>query len=200
MNSRIDLAKAYPLPAPLRLFIETTSACNFRCVMCPHSLPDFASRAKRRAMDDTTWDKIMSDISEWCRLKVIQLYVTGEPLLDRSIGERIRRAHQVSDRVELTSNASLLTEQAAWALVEAGLDAYQVSVYSTTDEGYRAQTQSKYGMREALDNVRALRDVRKNGKPHIHARLVTVTPGQETAFREQWDGIADEISVRELSN
>ena len=206
MGQRIDLTKAYPLPAPLALFVEPTNACNFRCSICPESFPDFREQAGYFSrMDRSIWKSVVKSVTDWSiRLKALQLYFMGEPLLNPEIGQMISDGKTIADRVEINSNASQLNEHRAAALIESGLDCLRVSVYSTTNEGYRKQTGSPFGghmLWSILENVKELRRLREqtgSSRPHIVANLVTVIPGQKETFLGQWGGIADEICVRPI--
>ena len=70
------------LPAPLGIFIEPTNVCNFRCTMCPQSLPNFRSESgyfKRWTRE--TFSLVIEQLRPWKQVPVIRLYGTGEPLL-----------------------------------------------------------------------------------------------------------------------
>lgn len=201
---RIDLVKAHPLPAPLALYVEPTNVCNFRCPICPESLPDYKQQAgylQRMAAD--TFERIIAGIKGWTRLKVMRFFWVGEPLLNPALPKMIIAGAAVADRTEITTNASKLT--AAWnsMLIEARLDYLRVSVYGTTDDDYRRETKSFVRYGEILNNVlqlRLQRDIRHEKRPHIYAELVTTQPGQEERFAQQWEHVADSIGIKPLHN
>ena len=79
------------LPAPLGIFIEPTNVCNFRCTMCPQSLPEFADESGYFwRMPGETFDSIVEQLRPWERIPVIRLYGTGEPMLHPEIFPMIR--------------------------------------------------------------------------------------------------------------
>ena len=69
--------------------IETTNACNAKCVICPH-------RQMQRPvchMDDSLYEKIINECSEY-NCGTVHLHKFGEPLLDKNLAKRVRYAKQ----------------------------------------------------------------------------------------------------------
>ena len=65
---------------PETVRVETTNACNARCVICPHQSME---RAVQR-MDDPLYERIVDECAEGgCR--EMHLHNFGEPLLDRHL-------------------------------------------------------------------------------------------------------------------
>ena len=184
------------------MFVEPTNVCNLRCGICPESLPDYGEQAGYyQRMPMSTWARIVQSLRGWCRLKVMRLYNTGEPLLNRFLPNMIEQSHTISDQVEVTTNGTLLDMDASIDLVEAKLDYLRVSVYGTDRETFKAETGRHGDPVDVVENVKALRFIRgQRGAPHIHAELVTTQPGQESLFHEQWDGIADTTAVKPIHN
>jgi radical SAM protein with 4Fe4S-binding SPASM domain len=202
---RIDLASSIPLPAPFVLFVEPTNVCNFKCPICPESFPNYEQQAGYyQKMKAETWRNVLKSLRGWCKLKTIRFYHTGEPLLNGDLGNMIREAHAVSERTEVTTNASRLNRTWAVALIAAELDYLRISVYGTTAEAYQRETGNPgCTPLSTLFNVSELRkerDARRALKPHIHAELVTSEPGQEDAFLTQWRDVADSTGVKALHN
>lgn len=66
ITDRQSLREIIPLKMPFSLFIEPTNLCNFRCVMCPLSSPDYrkiVGYSGHLGMD--LYTKIISDIKKW---------------------------------------------------------------------------------------------------------------------------------------
>ena len=118
-NRRV-LAELVPLPMPLSLHIEPTNVCNFRCVSCPQSLPNFKQTAGYyQRMDLGLYEKILRDVRDMGRLKALKLFGYGEPMLHPDLGRMVSMAHdmEVTDRIEFTSNVACLDEKMARALI-----------------------------------------------------------------------------------
>lgn len=117
---------------PRTVRIETTNACNAKCVICPHR------QMKRLAcsMDDALYKRIIDECSEY-RCGSVHLHNFGEPLLDKKLAERVRYAKQKGiARVAIFSNGSLLTEDKINGLIDAGLDQIKVSFDGATREEF----------------------------------------------------------------
>ncbi len=86
-NTRIPLAQALPLRAPLALHIETTNRCNFKCVMCPVSFTDWEEKVGGIAkIPFPVIERLYADLlSMGGGLKVIRYYGEGEPMLDKNL-------------------------------------------------------------------------------------------------------------------
>jgi len=119
-------------PAVVR--IETTNACNARCVICPHQ----HMRRPVERMDDALFGRIVDECAAW-RCREIHLHNFGEPLLDKRLEERVRYAKEKGiAKVKIFSNGSLLTAERARGLIEAGLDEIKISFDGATREEFEA--------------------------------------------------------------
>lgn len=119
------------------LMIELSSVCNARCVFCPHPTME----REKRIMDDDLFELIVSRITEE-RIKptLIDLFNVGEPLLDRSIAQRVRKikAEFPSAAVRIVTNFALATPGMIDELLASGLDEIQISLNAASRDGHRA--------------------------------------------------------------
>ena len=171
---RTDLNDTFPLSVPLALYVEPTNVCNFRCVLCPESFPDYQARAGYyQRMSMPLYEKIVADILEMGRIRSLKLYFEGEPLLNPDLPLMVSMAREagIADRIEVTSNGSLLNARRATELIEAGLDYLQISVYSVNDSGHREIAGvNKFTPRQIMENVRGvvrLRNLRGASAPFV---------------------------------
>lgn len=185
-DSRIDLREAVPLPRPLTIYVEPTNKCNLSCDFCPQSLPDYVERAGySEHMDIGLFARLMNEIQEM-QIKSLKLYFFGEPLLHPQIGEIVRLAKTVCERVELTTNAYALTGKIARQLCIEGLDYLRVSVY---DDDPRV-------MRNVL-GLHSIRGFVDGSKPYICAKVFDKDQAQH--LRDiGWEDFVDEIAVEGL--
>jgi MoaA/NifB/PqqE/SkfB family radical SAM enzyme len=124
--------KVLGLPGPFRMLlpeiyqIEICSKCNFNCVMCPKEL---YSREKDKTFIDP---KIIEDMlarSEFEGSYLVELQMTGEPLLHPEIQNIINLIKSSGVMVGLSTNGSLLTPGFVSTRL-AGLDYITISLDS----------------------------------------------------------------------
>ena len=203
---RTDLSKAVPLPLPFTLFVEPTNVCNFRCEMCPESFPDYQQRAGYyQRLPMRLFEKIVSDLKGWGKVKELKFYMEGEPLLNPDLPEMIRCARDagIAERIELTTNASLITPGMARRLVDSGLDYVRISVYALDDSTHAQVTGSKYTASRIRENVRIFREVRDamgSRTPVLYAQWLTESPDADRAFEDMFSGIVDETGIEPRHN
>ncbi|WP_319585139.1 radical SAM protein [uncultured Pseudodesulfovibrio sp.] len=116
--------------------IETVRICNSRCTFCAVNQWDKSVPF----MSDYLFDKIaeeMSDYTDWIRFVALQR--AGEPLLDKSLFDRIKKLKDIGVKfVTGSTNASLLDEDNARKMLEAGLDELMISIDSVDKAEYEA--------------------------------------------------------------
>lgn len=119
---------------PYNLLIETSSACNAHCLMCPHS----KMKRKKQIMDQKTWQKIISRLKkEKPPINKIILSGFGEPLLDPYFLDRLEKIKNLGYSVRFYTNASLLTQKNAQKLIDLKLDELNISFNGTTPIQYQ---------------------------------------------------------------
>jgi len=90
------------------LQIETTNLCNAKCIFCVHNkLKEFGT------MSDELFKKIITDAKEIDTLDRIVPMLTGEPLMDEKIIERLELINEILPKTEINlyTNCSLLDEK-----------------------------------------------------------------------------------------
>ena len=115
---RLGLGKSYKMTS---LNIELTNRCNLSCGHCPKTLSD--SRAPRD-MDFETFRRIVDSVPS---VENILPFQWGEPLLNTAVYDCIAYAAKCSKRVMLTTNGTLLTDDASEKFIESGLSRLTVS-------------------------------------------------------------------------
>ena len=116
---------------PLRLWIETASCCNLRCVMCPNK--DVATNAKG-LMRLELFQKIIDQVRHFAL--DINLHHRGEPLMNPAFFDMISYAKAAGLKVRFHTNGTLLDEVKAHRLLEAGPDLVSFSFDGFTRETY----------------------------------------------------------------
>ncbi|HEX8871511.1 MAG TPA: radical SAM protein, partial [Candidatus Acidoferrum sp.] len=110
------------IPTPLALVAELTHRCPLHCVYCSNPL----ELARRDAeLPTETWSRVFEEAAA---AGVLQADLTGgEPLARNDIVELVRCARAAGLYVSLITSGLPLDENRLAALVEAGLDHFQLS-------------------------------------------------------------------------
>src|SRR3954468_2286498 len=104
--------------------IESTNICNAKCVFCPRD----EMHRKQGIMSFDLFTKVVDECAE-LGITHVRVHNYGEPFLDRHLTEKVRYAKQKGIKeVGMISNGSLITEKIARGMIEAGLDAINISV------------------------------------------------------------------------
>jgi radical SAM protein with 4Fe4S-binding SPASM domain len=116
--------------------IETTRYCNAQCPFCAVNEWDMS----HPKMTDYLYDKIIEEVgdySDWIRLFDVQR--AGEPLVDKKITARIKKAKGVGLKwVAISTNGALLDSRKGIELLEAGIDEVMISIDSVEKEEYES--------------------------------------------------------------
>jgi len=179
--------------------VESTNICNARCVFCPR---DEMTR-RQGVMDQALYEKVVDECAE-LGVPHLRLHNYGEPFVDRQLVEKIRYAKSRGIReVGLISNGSLITDQVAHGIVEAGLDAINISVDASGREVYES-TRVGLTFDQVIENIERIVRVRGElgrARPKLILSFVRQdNSAEEQAFIDRWRRVADKIHVTELHN
>jgi MoaA/NifB/PqqE/SkfB family radical SAM enzyme len=134
----------------------------------------------------------------------VRVHNYGEPFLDRELVEKVRYAKSKGiAEVGMISNGSLITEEIARGMIDAGLDAINISVDAAGKEIFEStRVHLKYD--EVIGNIRTLARLRnESGRTHPKLILSFVrqnNSADEQAFIDEWRQIADKIHITDLHN
>jgi radical SAM protein with 4Fe4S-binding SPASM domain len=116
---------------PIRLWVELSSHCNYRCIMCPNK--DLPPKEKGH-MDFDLYTKIIDEARGF--VFDINLAHRGESLLHPRLVEAVQYAKRAGLYTRLHTNGSLLTEDLARQIVSSGLDRLSFSFDGYTEDTY----------------------------------------------------------------
>lgn len=144
--------------------------------------------------------KIMEQLKNWQgdKLKVIKLSLYGEPLVNKNFCEMLRivKEADIADRIETTTNASLLTREIAEKLVEYQLDYIRVSIYAVDQKKHEEITGSDIDINKIKENLLTLQKIKKINKserPFIGAKMLdSYDEEANRRFISEFKGISDE--------
>ncbi len=182
---------------PERMYLESTNACNLRCVMCPTGRG--LTRRKKGFMD---WDLFRQIVDEMApHVSTTTLHIWGEPLLHPRIVEMIAYCRQRRLHAEISTNAVLLTPEMSRAILEAGLGAIYLCLDGTTPETYE-QVRREASFQQTRENILKFLELRVRGgyaQPRTKLQIIEIAPTAKEieAFKRAWSipGV-DQINVK----
>lgn len=200
LEGRTKLETVIPLSTPFILFVDPSSACNFRCKFCPTGDRQLIKDTGRwqGTMKFDLYTKIIDDLKEFDRpLKVLRLYKEGEPLLNPNLPDMIRYAKRsgMADYIDTTTNGSLLTNDLSLRLVEAGLDRINISVDAMSDIQFLEFTKTKVNFDNYVDNIRFLYDNRQQCEICVKIAGDFLSDDEKKHFFDVFGDISDRIFI-----
>jgi radical SAM protein with 4Fe4S-binding SPASM domain len=105
---------------PETVLLETRSGCNGLCIFCPYGeVKDILPKGE---MEEEIFQNVVDELARYRPKNLIPCFL-NEPLLDKNLIAKLRyiRSHAPRTRVNLTTNASLLTEEKTAAFVDENL-------------------------------------------------------------------------------
>ena len=179
--------------------IESTNLCNAKCVFCPRD----EMHRRQGVMDFDLFAKIVDECAE-LGITHVRVHNYGEAFLDRHLTEKVRYAKQKGIKeVGMISNGSLITEEIAAGMIDAGLDAINISVDAAGKEVFE-RTRLNLEYDTVINNIRTLARLRKErGRTHPKLILSFVrqdNSADEQAFIDEWSKVADKVHITDLHN
>ncbi|MBU1136623.1 MAG: radical SAM protein [Nanoarchaeota archaeon] len=183
---------------PLGIDIGVTNACNSDCIMCPHyKLKNIGT------MDMKLYKKIIDNCVE-LKIDNITLSFFGEPLLDKTLIEKIKYAKRMGISVSFYSNASLLDKSWARKLIESKLDNITISLDGCTKETYeRIRRGLKFDV--VKNNILNLIKLKKKmgvNDPKIDLVIVELEENKKEIkkFYKEWKNEVESINIINMRN
>lgn len=166
----------------LQLQIETIAACNAKCVFCTYP----TMKRKRGRMEDSVYQKILTDAQEVDGITSISLQGLGEPLSDKDIVRRVYQARGAFPKAEISiyTNGSYLTPAMSERLRGAGLSRLVVSLTGTN----AAEREAAMGLKD-FDQVVGFADEARKILP-TQVKLIAsrdlIEDMEAQAFFKRW--------------
>ena len=179
--------------------IESTNLCNAKCVFCPRD-----DMARRQGIMDMALFRKVADECATLGIGHIRMHNYGEAFMDRQLVDKVRYAKRLGiPEVGLISNGSLITEAAARGMVEAGLDAINISVDAAGKDVFE-RTRLGLNYDKVIANIERLiriRDEAGKRRPKLILSFVRQdNSGEERTFIDHWKSRADKIHITDLHN
>ena len=179
--------------------IESTNLCNAKCVFCPRD----EMHRRQGVMDTDLFKKVVDECVQLC-ITHVRVHNYGEPFLDKQLVEKVRyaKARGIAE-VGMISNGSLITEDIAQGMIDAGLDAINISVDASGKEVFES-TRLNLNYDDVIANIESLVRLRKAAgkvRPKLILSFVRQdNSADEQQFIDHWRKIADKIHITDLHN
>ena len=189
---------------PKYFLIETVNTCNARCIMCGI---DFDNKSKK-IIEPALFDKIVGELGEHRdHVEKVMLYLDGEPLLDKRLPAKVAQVKAAGIKVvNIATNASILFEKTARALIDAGLDEIYITIDSMKKDVYEA-IRVRLDFDDVLANTLRFIELRDKINPGLRVRVQMIKQElnhtEEPAFRAFWNDRlqeTDQVVVQKAHN
>lgn len=203
LKNRTKLETVIPLSVPFIIFVDPSDACNFRCKFCPTADRDLMKKVGRsfKTMDFGLYKKIINDICEFEKpIKVLRLYKDGEPLLNPHFSDMIKYAKEkkCAERIDTTTNASLLNPKISREIITAGLDRINISIEGVNKKQYLEFSQYRIDFKNLVANISYLYKHRNKCEIIIKINGDTISEQEKKKFYEIFGNIADGVYIEHV--
>jgi MoaA/NifB/PqqE/SkfB family radical SAM enzyme len=179
--------------------IESTNICNAKCVFCPRD----DMKRRQGVMEMGLYRKVIDECVA-LGIEHVRMHNYGEPFIDRQLVEKVRYAKARGvPQVGMISNGSLITDDVARGMIEAGLDAINISVDASGREIFeKTRIGLKYDKVIAgIERLLRIRAELGRVRPKMILSFVRQNDSEdERAFIEHWRARVDKIHVTDLHN
>lgn len=145
----------------LKFMIETTGICNAKCIFCPYTKLQRA----HIPMSDEIFNRIIYQIKyENIIPKTFDLFMIGEPFLDKKIFERIKiiKENFPTAKINITSNFNICDSNITSKIINSDIDFINISLNSVEGNKYKELMGLDYD--KTINNINILIKERKKQK------------------------------------
>ncbi|KLI36734.1 radical SAM protein, partial [Brachyspira hyodysenteriae] len=201
LENRTKLETVIPLETPFIIFIDPSDKCNFKCKFCPTGNIELMQNTSGRnfgSMDFNLYKKIIDDLKEFeGKVKVIRLYKDGEPLLNKHFPEMVEYAKKSNkvDRVDTTTNASLLNKDLSLQIINAGLDRINISIEGMNSKQYLDFSKANVNFEKLVENIAFFYENKKQCEMIVKINGDIISEKQKQEFYNIFGEIADGVNI-----
>ncbi len=172
-----------PLNKPQVYAIETTNLCNLDCIMCPRR----DMKRKIGTMSLVNFRTIIDKISKYNSNIILNLF--GEPLLDKTIYEKIDYCYEKGINTFFSTNATFLDETNAKKLLKTHLTTICLCMDGFTKETYE-KIRFKSNFETTKNNIINFMELRKLEEtiPEVILQIIKMkeTENEINDFLKYW--------------
>jgi radical SAM protein with 4Fe4S-binding SPASM domain len=199
---RVILREAVPLPQPILMDLEVSSACNLKCNFCHHSLSstELAELSfSPGIMTTETCGKIIEQLKDFPNpLKEISVGVRGEPLLNRNFAAMMSqlKQHGIVKTLRVFTNGLALTNEVAAEIADCGIDALHISINGLDSDDYKRHTAVELDFNTLVSQIAYMYAHKGSGMTINIKTLSSVLENRpEQMFFDIFGNYCDNISV-----
>jgi radical SAM protein with 4Fe4S-binding SPASM domain len=181
---------------PVEYIVETTAKCNIYCPMCPRE----THRQPKEDMPDAVFDRLIAETRHTA--EHMMLIGLGEPLLDRAIFDRIHACDRHGISALISTNGTLLDEEASRKLLATPLEHITLSMDGASAASYEFYRKGAKFER-VRDNFVRFCELKRERKLNLQVvvQLVRMERNQNEVeeFRRFWSKVpgVDAIRIKE---
>lgn len=204
LKNRTRLETVIPLSVPFIINVDPADTCNFQCKFCPTGDRKLMKETHGRGhgvMSLELFKKIVDDICEFEKpIKVLRLYKDGEPWLNPKLAEMISyaKSRKCTERIDTTTNASLLTPEKNLAVIDAGLDRINISIEGVNAKQYQEFSNCKIDFEKLVANIRHFYEHKKQCEVIVKINGDILTEDDKKKFYEIFGDIADGVYIEHI--
>nr|WP_254908673.1 radical SAM/SPASM domain-containing protein [Clostridium tyrobutyricum] len=199
------MSSVIPLSTPFSTFIFPTTYCNFKCIYCGHSLGFDNMKNKYdfvpQNMSIETYKNVIKQLKEFpSKLKMLSLTGQGEPMLNKDLPLMVKLAkeYNVAERVEIISNASLLTEKMSDDLINAGLDTLRISLQGLSSAKYKEICGQNIDFQQFMKNIKYFYLNKKHTNLFVKIMDACLEEGEEDKFYKLFGKCSDRMYIEKM--
>ena len=199
-NERYSTIRHIPhLSFPLMLIMQASSYCNFNCRQCPRVV-----KVPRRQitglgngfMEPALVRKAAEQFKDQPAFLGTLFALYGEPLMNPHIVHMVEIVKAAGKKVQITTNALLLSEEMSRQLIDAGLDKIKFSFQGTTENAYSFWRNTPHYHR-VLENIFGFLELREKRGANVFVQVGTSVAEDSDeeigAFLSFWKDKVDDV-------
>ncbi|MBF0358616.1 MAG: radical SAM protein [Magnetococcales bacterium] len=154
--------------------IEPTSICNYRCIFCYQTNPSFSNK-KHGFMGSMTLPMFKNIVDQLLgNVEFISISSRGEPFICKDIVPMLEYCVDKFLSLKLNSNASLLTEEIAHAILAGGVQTCSFSVDAVDAELY-SRMRVNGDLQQVIKNIEMFQEIKVKHYPD--SKIITRISG-----------------------
>jgi radical SAM protein with 4Fe4S-binding SPASM domain len=158
---------------------------------------------KKTMMSPETFERFVSQSKSFPqKIKVLRIIGNGEPTLNGHIAEYVKQAKDSGafEKIEITTNGTLLNPKLSDKLIAAGLDTIKISLEATDTDKFREIAGVDVDVGSLYGNIEYFYHHRCDCKVYIKTTNIALDSAQKKEnFMEYWGRICDYIFVENVS-
>ena len=202
LESRHRLEEVIPLKTPFLIYLDPSSACNFKCEFCPSPFSTKEDYIKQ-TFNFELYKKVIDDLKEFDdNIKMLRFHKIGEPLLNKNIVNMVKYAKDSGkvNNIDMTTNGSLLTRDISEGLVNAGMTQINISIEGISSEQYKKYVHYDIDIDNLIENIKYLYSIKGDLEIIIKIPSNYLSEDDKQSFLDMFSQYCDRIFIENLSS